>query len=130
MATDTSYTLYSQFGSINPAYFNAWDYDLRRPKNPTGVGDDAVPLTYSLAQNFPNPFNPSTRIYFSIPSQSKVELKVYNLLGQEIATLVNEVKPAGLHNVRFNGASVASGVYIYRLVAGDFTSVKKMVLVK
>jgi len=128
--TDTAYTLNSQFGSINPAYYDAWDYDLRRPKNPTGVLDESLPLVYELGQNYPNPFNPSTRISFSIPAQAKVELKVYNLLGQEIATLVNEVRAAGVHNVRFNGSALASGVYIYRLTAGDFNAVKKMVLVK
>lgn len=128
--TDTAYTLNGQFGSINPAYYDAWDYDLRRPKTPTGVLDESLPLVYELGQNYPNPFNPSTRISFSIPAQARVELKVYNLLGQEVATLVNEVRAAGVHNVRFNGSALASGVYIYRLTAGDFNAVKKMVLVK
>jgi hypothetical protein len=127
---DSVYTVASQFGSINPAYFDAWDYNLQKPKTPTAVPDLNKPLVYSLAQNFPNPFNPTTRIVFTLPTQAKVELKVYNVLGQEVVTLVNEVKPAGSYNVRFVGDNLASGVYLYRLIAGDFTSVKKMLLVK
>lgn len=127
---DSVYTLASQFGSINPKYFDAWDYNLQKPKTPTAVPDLNKPLVFSLAQNFPNPFNPSTRIAFTLPTQAKVELKVYNVLGQEVVTLVNEVKPAGSYNVRFVGDNLASGVYLYRLIAGDFTSVKKMLLVK
>ena len=88
------------------------------------------PLVFELAQNYPNPFNPSTRIEYSIPTQSKVVLKVYNVVGQEVATLVNEVLPAGVHSVRFDAANLATGVYMYRLTAGDFTSVKKMLLLK
>jgi hypothetical protein len=128
--TDTAYTIFAQFGSINPAYFDAWDYDLRKPKTPNGVVEGTQPLVFELAQNYPNPFNPSTRISFSIPAQAKVVLKVYNLLGQEVATLLNEVRPAGVHNVRFNAQNLASGMYLYRIVAGDFTSVKKMLLMK
>ena len=128
--TDTIYTLNSQFGSINPAFYDAWDYDLRKPKLPTSVFDADKPLVYELAQNYPNPFNPTTKIEYSIPLQSQVELKVYNVVGQEVATLVNEVQKSGIHNVKFSASNFASGVYFYRLVAGNFVSVKKMVLVK
>jgi photosystem II stability/assembly factor-like uncharacterized protein len=128
--TDTAYTILSQFGSINPAYYDHWDYDLHQPKWPVSVPDETQPLVFALAQNYPNPFNPSTKITFSIPVQSKVTLKVYNVLGQEVATLLNEVKPAGVHSLRFNALNLASGMYLYRIVAGDFTSVKKMLLMK
>lgn len=87
-------------------------------------------LTYTLAQNFPNPFNPSTVIEFSLPKQSQVSLKVFNVLGQEVASLVNETMAAGSHSVTFNASNLATGLYFYKLTAGSFSSVKKMMLVK
>lgn len=86
---------------------------------------------YSLAQNYPNPFNPTTRIKFYLKQGGKVKLAVYNIIGQKVAELVNQELPSGFHEVEFNGAGLASGVYIYRLNAGNiFTSVKKMILEK
>jgi hypothetical protein len=128
--TDTIYTMSTQFGSTNPAFYDAWNYDLRKPQTPTSVIDPNAPLVYELLQNYPNPFNPSTKIEYSIPLQSQVEMKIYNLVGQEVATLVNEIQKAGVHNVKFDATRLASGVYFYRLVAGNFVSVKKMVLLK
>ncbi len=90
----------------------------------------ALPEAYALDQNYPNPFNPSTTISFSLPRASDVSLKVFNLLGQEVATLVNGNQAAGPHEVTFNAAGLSSGVYFYKLVTGDFTQVKKMSLVK
>jgi uncharacterized protein (TIGR03790 family) len=84
----------------------------------------------SLAQNFPNPFNPATVIQFELPKAEHVTLKVYNALGQEVATLVDGPKEAGLHAAKFDGSSLASGLYIYQLRTGDFTSTQKMLLVK
>ncbi len=89
-----------------------------------------VATVFSLAQNYPNPFNPSTQIDFSIPQQSNVQLKVYNTLGQVVATLVNGNLSAGSHSVNFDARNLASGMYIYRLSAGNYTSVKKMMLLK
>ena len=89
-----------------------------------------VATTFELSQNYPNPFNPSTQIDFSIPQQSNVQLKVYNTLGQVVATLVNGNLSAGSHSVNFDARNLASGMYIYRLSAGNFTSVKKMLLLK
>ena len=83
---------------------------------------------YSLSQNYPNPFNPSTKIDYSIKEEGQVTLKVYDILGREIATLVNENKPAGNYTVEFNAANLPSGVYIYKLTAGKFTAVKKLIL--
>ena len=94
---------------------------------PTG---DGIPLRYTLSQNYPNPFNPSTVIDFSLPKASDVSLKVYNTLGQEVATLAHGMLPAGDHTVTFNAKSLASGIYFYRLTAGSFTSVRKMMLLK
>ncbi len=79
-----------------------------------------TPDEFSLKQNYPNPFNPSTKIKFSIPKESNVELSIYNILGELISTLVNDQLNAGYHEFEFNGSNVASGVYIYRIVAGDF----------
>ncbi len=126
----TIYTVSNQFGSINPAFYDAWDYDLRRPKTPTSVFDPDKPLVFELAQNYPNPFNPTTKIEYSIPLQAQVELRIYNVVGQEVAILVNEIQKPGVHDVKFEASKLASGVYFYRLVAGTFTSVKKMVLLK
>ena len=87
-------------------------------------------LQFDLAQNYPNPFNPSTTIRYQLARQSAVTLIVYNTLGQKVATLVNEFKPAGSHSINFDASEFSSGIYFYRIEAGDFTSVKKMILMK
>ncbi len=89
-----------------------------------------IPREFSLSQNYPNPFNPSTTIQFSIPSSGLVTLKVYDALGREVSTLVNERKEAGTFVAHFDGTAFANGVYFYRLTAGNFSHVKKMVLLK
>lgn len=90
-----------------------------------------VPVYFSLEQNYPNPFNPTTTINYSVrESQQHVTLKIYDLPGREIAALVNENKPAGRYSVAFSGANLPSGVYYYILTAGNYTSVKKMILLK
>ena len=86
---------------------------------------------FSLEQNYPNPFNPSTVINFSVPKENTlVTLKVYNSLGEEIGTLINQVVPAGQHQVNFNARGLSSGVYFYTLTAGNFVDSKKMVVMK
>lgn len=93
--------------------------------------DSNVPAEYYLDQNYPNPFNPSTTIKFGITSEMVVELKVYNVLGQEVMTLIdNNAMAAGSYNINFNASGLASGTYIYRLVTGDFAVSKKMQLIK
>ncbi len=92
--------------------------------------DSKVPVVYSLSQNYPNPFNPTTKINFALPKQGFVTLKIYDITGREIKTLVNEVKQAGNYTVDFNGSYLASGVYFYKIQSGDFVSVKRMVLIK
>ncbi len=89
-----------------------------------------IPKEYSLSQNYPNPFNPVTNIKYQIPVNGLVSLKIYDIIGREIANLVNEYKQAGYYTVLFNGSSFASGVYFYRIQAGNFVQVKKMVLIK
>jgi hypothetical protein len=92
--------------------------------------DNIAPTSLSLSQNFPNPFNPSTAITFSVPSDQFVSLKVYNSLGQEVSTLVNNVVKAGTHTVNFNGADLMSGIYYYTFKAGSFVQTNKMSLLK
>jgi hypothetical protein len=95
------------------------------------VGSDAItPTAYSLEQNYPNPFNPSTTIKFAIPEVSDVKLTIYNSLGQKIAELVNSTLEAGSYTIDWNASNVASGLYFYELNTGDFSSVKKMMLLK
>ncbi len=91
---------------------------------------DNLPAAFGLQQNYPNPFNPSTTIRFTLPVREYVTLRVYNLLGQEVATLVNETLDAGESMVRFNGSRLSSGVYLYRLQAGGSTLTRRMTLVK
>jgi hypothetical protein len=90
----------------------------------------SLPRIFSLGQNYPNPFNPSTTIEFSLPRSSHVTLKVYDMLAREVATLVDQNYPAGVHQVRWNAAGVASGMYVYRLSTGSFTAEKKLILLK
>jgi hypothetical protein len=89
-----------------------------------------IPEEYSLSQNYPNPFNPSTTILYSIPRSGNVVLKIYNLLGQEVQTLVNQYQPVGNYRVTFDAGSLTSGVYFYSIRSDNFIQVKKMLLVK
>ena len=92
--------------------------------------NNGIPTTYSLNQNYPNPFNPSTTISFGIPERANVNLTVFNQLGQEVAVLVNEEMNPGMHSVNFKAANLSSGIYFYKLSAGNFSSVKKLMLLK
>jgi subtilisin-like proprotein convertase family protein len=109
-----------------------WGLDII-PSSGTGVkAETKLPDQFYLGQNYPNPFNPSTRIKYSIPSGTKVELKVFDLLGRETAVLVNDYKQAGNYEVEFStvGKGIASGIYFYKLTAGNFSIVKKLILLK
>jgi len=111
----TSYGLYAHYGTSRP----------------TDVKESIIkPLNYSLEQNYPNPFNPSTTIRFSIPSSAFVTLKIYDLLGQEIETLVEGLKQPGNYSIEFNAKKLASGIYFYKIHAGNFTDTKKFILLK
>jgi hypothetical protein len=96
----------------------------------TDVEDAVIPGNFELSQNYPNPFNPTTSISYSIPARSDVSIKVYNNIGQLVTTLVNGINEAGNHKVNWNASSIASGVYFYTINAGDFTSTKKMILLR
>ncbi len=100
--------------------------------NPVGVErvDNALPTAYALSQNYPNPFNPSTTINYSIPEAGLVTVKVFNLLGQEVATLVNTQQATGNYKVSFNASSLSSGIYLYSIQVNNFKTTKKMILMK
>jgi len=100
----------------------------------TGVkgnkGQSGIPQSFKLFQNYPNPFNPTTTIRYQIPKEGFVTLKVYNLLGKEVKSLVNGYKNAGSYNISFDASEFPSGVYFYRLSTGNFNQTKKLVLLK
>ena len=91
---------------------------------------NVIPTEFALSQNYPNPFNPTTTIKFQLPVNSKVSLKVYDILGSEVATLVDEVKEAGYYELSFNANGLASGTYFFRINADNFVQTKKMILIK
>ena len=98
---------------------------------PVSTGDkQRIPTRYALAQNYPNPFNPSTTISYQLPRDSYVSLRVYDISGKMVKTLVSENKKAGYHEINFNASGLSSGAYFYKIEAGDFSDVKKMILVK
>lgn len=90
----------------------------------------STPTTYELSQNYPNPFNPTTTIEFIIPNDEKVTIKIYDILGREVKTLLNEFRETGHHEVEFNASHLASGMYIYRMTSGSYSQIRKMMLVK
>lgn len=102
--------------------------EMRKPEqDPSGA---PKAHDYGLDQNHPNPFNPVTTISFTIPSSQNVSLKVYDVSGREVATLVNGPRPAGRHDVSFEAFNIASGIYFYRLRAGEYFATKKMIVVR
>ncbi len=105
---------------------------FKTPQSVTGINDitKTQPKEYSLEQNYPNPFNPTTTISYSLPKASNVKLTIYNLLGQEVTTLVNSFNQAGKHSIQFNAAKLASGVYICSIKADNFSAAKKLILLK
>jgi hypothetical protein len=126
----------SQSSTVSLDYSSAYSISESFTLTPdvvTAVSEKASPAvigSFELNQNYPNPFNPSTTINFKVPYQSKVSLKVYNILGSEVATLVNESKAAGSYNITFNASQLSSGVYFYQFKSGNFTSTKKLILLK
>ncbi len=118
-------------------YYSYSNYKLVPRKDDDFVGyttavkqENTSPKTYGIEQNYPNPFNPSTKIVYSIPRISNVTLKVFNILGQQVKTLVNQTQSQGTYTVTFNASSLPSGIYFYSIEAGDYTQVKKMILLK
>lgn len=124
-------TLYYNYGKDS---FDAYGYKVEAAYNSVPVSveenNDNLPAEFSLQQNYPNPFNPSTTISYNLPEVSFVQLSVFDVLGQEVAVLVNSLQAAGQHNAVFNAAGLPGGVYLCRINAGHNTSVKKMLLLK
>jgi hypothetical protein len=115
--------LYIGYGPAN-VYFDAVDLALDVPL------PDGTPLSFGLDQNYPNPFNPSTTIVYSIPVTGNVRLTVFDLLGREVQVLVNDHKDAGKYSHTFDASSLASGMYVYRLQAGDHMQARKLLLLR
>lgn len=103
---------------------------LERAMETSGEVETGLPVSFDLKQNYPNPFNPTTNITFDLPQAAAVNLTVYDMLGRKVATLVNERMTAGTHTAAFDASRLASGMYIYRIEAGSFESIKKMMLIK
>lgn len=157
-ASDTTFTQISQlipgYGTTNEPHDYTWmdtnatiarwyyrlkQVDLSGPAHytepiivdvTTGVSEQYTPHEFRLEQNYPNPFNPTTTITFSVGTYGHTSLRVYDVLGREVATLVSETKQAGKYETTFDGSTLSSGVYIYKLKVGDFTAIKRMLLVK
>ncbi len=127
--TDPQYTAGTNgfpIGDLNwfPDKKSDWLTDIKE------IYNGSIPAKYSLSQNYPNPFNPTTNIQFSLPERTMVTLKVYNVLGQEVAQLVNQELAAGVHKVTFDASDLTSGIYIYTLESENFVKTQKMVLLK
>lgn len=130
-------------GFVNPAQnrngaplgmmFVASDGEVVLPRNITSVEDPAdtgLPQTFALQQNYPNPFNPTTTIQYQLPEASTVQITVYDMLGRRVALLMNNEQAAGIHSISFDASALASGMYLYRLQAGEFVQTRKMMLIK
>jgi hypothetical protein len=111
--------------SPNKLYFDGYNLTTRIKNN-----QSETPEVYSLSQNYPNPFNPTTKIYFSIPKSNNVTLKIYDIVGKEVETLINKEMSPGNYSIDFNATKLSSGIYFYKLTSANFTQTKKMILVK
>ena len=114
----------------NDGIFEAWSISILSDLSSDVQDMNGIPSGFALLQNYPNPFNPTTTIQYSIPQRSNVILKVYDVLGNEVAVLVDEEKERGVYSVNFDASNFASGIYLYRLHAGSFVETKKMILLK
>ena len=127
----TKYTSWAAQSAAEYTRINSW---LNNGKDPLASGvervEGTVPKEFSLSQNYPNPFNPSTNIKYSVPARNHVSLRVYNMLGQAVATLFDGVQEAGNYETTFDAANLSSGVYIYKLESGDVSLSKKLILIK
>jgi hypothetical protein len=124
-ATSSDSTVFAGAENVSPGV-HEYTFPLVGIKPP----GSNIPTEFALRQNYPNPFNPATYINYDIPKASNVTLTVFDMSGKEVTTLVNEFKQAGTYSISYNASSLASGVYFYKISAGDFTSTKKMILIK
>jgi hypothetical protein len=129
------YLFGTRASSSSGDYRDYWVFKFSAPVDVPYDDQDLMPSTFALSPNYPNPFNPKTKIEFTVPRVSDVTIEIYNVMGQKIKTLVNERMQPGLRSVTWDGTddkgvAVATGVYLYRMTAGDFVESKKMVLLK
>lgn len=124
LGTDDQYLFAGTNGS------NIWRRPLSQVVTDVNEELNIQPEQYSLEQNYPNPFNPTTSIRYQVSSIAQVTLKVYDILGNEVARLVNEDKPVGSYEVDFDASQLSSGIYLYKLTAGNFIETRKMILIK
>lgn len=117
-------------GSLWGSWSEFWAFTTSAIGNDSPPNENNTPEIFSMSQNYPNPFNPSTVITFRIPEQTFVKLAVYDLIGCEIALLENEIKSPGYYSVKWNAENIPSGVYIYKITAGNFEKTMKMILLK
>jgi flagellar hook assembly protein FlgD len=127
--------IFIRFRLFADTYVTGWGWaidDLEIQGRLVGVEDEKnnIPKAFALSQNYPNPFNPSTIISWQLAASSDVSVKVYDALGKEVATLINEKQNAGSHQIEFKAKGLASGIYYYRIKAGKFTETKKMILLR
>jgi hypothetical protein len=114
----------------NSGTLQAWELSVGYDKATGTDKEEGIPTQFVVFPNYPNPFNPTTQIKFGLPQASEVSVVIYNLLGQKVAELLRERRNAGYHSVSFDGSGVASGMYIYRVTAGEHVGIGKMALVK
>ena len=135
-STPTTEILYSALAATNSIHFAVGNNGIIIKTtdgggDPVSIADDlSTPLHFNLEQNYPNPFNPTTNIEYSIPEASFVQLKVYDILGNEVVTLVNEEQSADVYRVDFSGSDLTSGIYFYRLQTANFVKTKKLIFLK
>lgn len=123
--------IYAYLDSTNSPITDTTRHNINIMNNHVSVSQISEIVTdYSLSQNYPNPFNPETKIKFSVPRNDNVRLVIYDMLGREISTLINEKLSMGVYEYTFNGTSLSSGMYFYKITAGEFTEVRKMILLK
>lgn len=125
---DSLYASWNRRGKSRPVAMNTITVTVR--DSTTSVREDEIPIAMALAQNYPNPFNPSTQIAYSLQRSAVVTLRVYDMLGKEVATLVNGTQQAGRYVMEWNAANMPSGIYLYRLTAGGFSASRKMLLLR
>jgi hypothetical protein len=121
----------SNQASNGQEWAHLWEAEILGSEQPSDVGTDTGNLNdFILDQNYPNPFNPKTNISFSLPEDSKVRIGVYNLIGEHIVELANSYFASGSHTISFDADGFTTGIYLYRMETGNFTSTKKMILLK
>ena len=134
LAEDDTYTYTFSLAGVFPYHCTVHPsmMDTIVVGNPTDVNDQSssLPDRFEVSQNYPNPFNAQTEIEYSLPRESHVRIEIYNLLGQNVETLVDDTRQAGYHQVVWDATNVPTGVYFYRIAAGDFTQTRKMLLMK